>query len=313
MSARAKPGTDAVAAKGWLCAHKWLLVRRAAQFSILALFLAGPVFSVWIVKGNLTSSLTLGVVPLTDPYVLLQTLAAGHVPAATALLGAAIVLVTYAVIGGRVYCAFVCPMNLVTDAAKWLARRLDLPKGWQPSRNTRFWLLGATLVAAATTGITAWELLNPVTVLHRALVYGGGAAALAAGAVFLFDLLISRRGWCGRLCPMGAFYGLVGSASLVRVSARGRADCNDCMDCFQVCPEPHVITPALHGAAQGVGPVILSRDCTNCGRCIDVCSKNVFAFGHRFRNSASDASGADGSNAFDRGPGAVPAFGKQGR
>jgi ferredoxin-type protein NapH len=318
VSAGTYPGADAITEKGWLRAHKWLLLRRGTQLGILALFLAGPVFSVWIVKGNLTASLTLGVLPLTDPYVLLQTLFAGHVAAGTALLGAAIVLAVYAIIGGRVYCAFVCPMNIVTDAANWLTRRLDLPKGWQPPRNTRLWLLGATLVAAAVTGVTAWELLNPVTILHRGLVYGAGAAGTAAAAIFLFDLLISRRGWCGRLCPMGAFYGLVGTVSLVRVSARRRDACNDCMDCFQVCPEPHVITPALQGAAHGAGPVILSRDCTNCGRCIDVCSKNVFAFDLRYRNPTPDPKreNAGASPSFVQGParaGAGPAYGKQGR
>ena len=63
------------------------------------------------------------------------------------------------------------------------------------------------------------------------------------------------------------------------------------MDCFEVCPEPQVIRPALKGAATGAGPVILSPDCTNCGRCIDVCSKDVFRFGTRFNNAipASEA------------------------
>jgi ferredoxin-type protein NapH len=57
------------------------------------------------------------------------------------------------------------------------------------------------------------------------------------------------------------------------------------MDCFAVCPEPQVIGPALKGAEKNIGPVILSPNCTNCGRCIDVCSKNVFHWGTRYRNS----------------------------
>jgi ferredoxin-type protein NapH len=92
-----------------------------------------------------------------------------------------------------------------------------------------------------------------------------------------------QDGWCGRLCPMGAFYSLIGKVSLVRAAAVNRAACNDCMDCFVVCPEPQVIRPALKGVA-GAGPVILAGSCTNCGRCIDVCSKEVFAFGTRFGN-----------------------------
>ncbi len=273
-------------AKGWFGMHKWLLLRRASQGVVLGLFLTGPVMGVWVASGTLTSSLTFGVLPLSDPFVLAQSVFAGHGLSATALTGGAVVLAFYAVFGGRVYCSFVCPMNAVTDAARWAAKRLGLSKGWQPKRQTRLWLLGATLLASAWTGILAWELINPVTLLQRGLIFGLGVSALAAAGVFLFDLLVSRRGWCGRLCPMGAFYGLIGSFALVRISATKRNDCDDCMDCYAVCPEPQVITPALRGAEQGKGPVVLSRDCTNCGRCIDVCAPNVFAFDFRFNNPA---------------------------
>ncbi|MDH5748985.1 MAG: quinol dehydrogenase ferredoxin subunit NapH, partial [Rhodospirillales bacterium] len=232
--------------------------------------------------------------PLTDPFVLLQTLAAGHVAAATAVLGAAIVFVFYAMVGGRTYCSFVCPVNVITDAARWVAKRAGLPQGWRPARQTRLWLLAAVMAAAAVTGVAAWELLNPVTIVHRALVFGTGYAWTVMLAVFLFDLMVSRRGWCGHLCPQGAFYGLVGAYSVLRVAALRRNECNDCMDCFAVCPEPHVIAPALKGAEQGLGPVVLSRDCTNCGRCIDVCAKDVFTFGHRFNNPAMPANGNAG-------------------
>ena len=135
-----------------------------------------------------------------------------------------------------------------------------------------------------------------MTMLHRGLVTGGvltlGSAVLVTAAVFLFDLGIAARGWCTHLCPVGAFYGLLGEVSVLRVSAVRRAACDDCMDCFTVCPERQVIAPALRGAAKGVGPVILSRDCTNCGRCIDVCSKAVFRFDTRFHNAPSDSASA---------------------
>ena len=110
---KTRPGADAVVAHGWLAAHRWLLARRAVQLGILALFLAGPLAGWWVVKGNLTFSYTLNVLPLQDPYVLLQSLAARHVPEAKALIGAAIVLGLYLLVGGRTYCAWVCPMNPV--------------------------------------------------------------------------------------------------------------------------------------------------------------------------------------------------------
>lgn len=191
-------GAEALAAKGGWRTNRWLLARRATQVSVLALFLAGPWFGAWIVKGNLASSLTLGVLPLTDPYVLLQSLAAGlttgHVPLASAFVGAAIVLGFYLLVGGRVYCSWVCPVNPVTDFAAWLRRRLGLRSGAVLSRQFRFWLLAMTLVVAAATGSIAWELINPVSMLHRGLLFGFGAGAAVIAALFLFDLFVAPRG-----------------------------------------------------------------------------------------------------------------------
>ncbi len=277
-------GAEAVAAKGWWRAQRWLILRRSSQLGFLALFVAGPWLGWWIVKGTLASSVTLGVLPLTDPYVLLQSLLAGHRPVRDAVLGGAIVLGSYLLVGGRVYCAWVCPVNLVTDAAEWVRRRFAISNTLALNRNLRYGVLAVTLLVSALTTTIAWELINPVTTLHRGLLFGMGFAWAIVAAVFAFDLLVARRGWCGHLCPVGAFYSLLATVSPVRVRAARRAQCNDCMDCFAVCPEPQVIPPALKGAARGAGPVILSPQCTNCGRCIDVCSRNVFEFGTRFRN-----------------------------
>ena len=281
------PGVEAIRVNGWLMAHRYLILRRLSQLAILALFLAGPLFGVWIVKGNLASSLTLDVLPLTDPLVLLQSLASGHLPESAALIGAAIVLVFYLLVGGRVYCSWVCPVNIVTDAAEWLRRKLKLKGSANFSDKTRYWLLGAILVVSAVSGSIAWELVNPVSMVFRGLVFGMGLAWGIVAAVFLLDLLVGRRAWCGRLCPVGAFYGLIGEASVLRVAAVRREQCDDCMDCFVVCPEHQVIKPALKGAEKGIGPVIMSGHCTNCGRCIDVCARDVFAFTTRVSNKSS--------------------------
>lgn len=280
-------GAEAALEKGWLVAHKWLILRRISQFSILALFLAGPWFGQWIVKGNLAYSYTLNFLPLTDPYVALQSMISGHMPETLGLIGMLIVVVFYLLVGGRVYCSWVCPVNIVTDAAGWLRDRLGIKGGAHLGRNTRYWILGMTFIGSAITGVVLWELINPVSMLHRGLFFGIGTAWTVILSIFLFDLFVMSRGWCGRLCPVGAFYSLLGRWSPVRVSATKRSACNDCMDCFEVCPEPLVIRPALKGESKGIGPVILGSNCTNCGRCIDVCSKDVFTFGLRFNNPVS--------------------------
>lgn len=274
-------GYAAIAGKGRFAAHRWLIFRRISQLTVMGLFLSGPWFGVWVLKGDLASSRLFDVVPMTDPFLFLQMMATGFIPATSALLGAALVIAGYALFGGRLYCAWVCPVNVVTDTAAWLRRRLNLKSGRAPDANSRYWVLGGSLLGAALTGSLLWEVVNPVSILQRSLIFGLSGSLAVVLAVFLYDLLVASRGWCGHLCPMGAFYGLIGQVGLLRVSASARGRCDDCLDCFAVCPEPQVIRPALKKAGQD-SPLILHRDCTGCGRCIDVCAQEVFNFTHRF-------------------------------
>lgn len=247
MSVERIPGREAWARHGWWTAHRYLVLRRVTQLALLALFLTGPLLGVWIFQGTIAASLLLNVVPLTDPLILLQGIVARHWPEAAAFIGAGIVLAIYLLLGGRTYCSWVCPINPVTDMAAWLRRRLGIDKGLVLRAATRWWILAMLFVVSAITNTIAWELINPITAVWRAAVFGAGLGLIMLAAIFLFDLFVARGGWCGHACPVGAFYGLLGQATLLRVAAPGRARCDDCLDCFAVCPESHVIVPALRG------------------------------------------------------------------
>ncbi len=285
-------GEKATREKGWWLAHRWLLLRRLSQLSILTLFLLGPWAGLWIIKGNLSSSLLLDTVPMTDPFLFLQILASGFFAVTgLAVTGAAIVLVFYLLVGGRVFCSWVCPVNIVTDLAFWLRQKLAITGGLVFSRSTRYWIMGMVLVVSAVTGTLAYELINPVSLLHRGLFFGMGSGWGLIIGLIAFDLAVSNRGWCSHLCPMGAFYSLVGTVSPIRVRADARSKCDDCGECFVVCPEPQILPPVLKGEGKGIPPVVLSNVCTNCGRCIDICGESVFEFGLRFnKNGVNEAS-----------------------
>jgi ferredoxin-type protein NapH len=184
-------------------------------------------------------------------------------------------------IGGRVYCSWACPVNLLTDAAAWLNRRLDLKRSLNMSRFIRYWLLGMILILASATGTIVWEWLNPVTIFQRGLLFGMGLGWFLIAAILILDIFVTRHGWCSHLCPVGALYSLLGFVSILRVKAAQREQCTDCMDCFTVCPEPQVIRPALTGDKNS-SPMIYSNNCINCGRCIDICPQDVFQFSKRF-------------------------------
>ncbi|WP_210396948.1 quinol dehydrogenase ferredoxin subunit NapH [Motiliproteus sediminis] len=271
-------GSDARRIKGFWRSQRWLLLRRLSQLGVLVLFLAGPLAGVWLIKGNLSSSLLLETIPLSDPFIALQVLASGHQPETNLLIGIAVVALFYLLLGGRVFCSWVCPINPVTDLAAWCSRKLGIRRRVAISRHTRFWILALCVVMPLLLGMVVWELVNPVSQFHRGLIFSMGSGWLLVLALFLFDLFVLPRGWCGHLCPQGACYSLLGHQSLLRVRASGRERCYDCLDCYAVCPEPQVIKPALKGAG---GDLITSSQCTNCGRCIDICSVDVFAYGTR--------------------------------
>ena len=306
MSVNPVPYVEARQVKGLWQAHRFGILRRATQFGFLALFLTGPLLGVWIAKGTMASSMTLNVLPLTDPFVFAQSLAARHWPETTGVVGALIVVLAYWGLGGRSFCAWACPLNPVTDFAAFLRRKFDIKTGARLRPEMRNWIAVGALLVSAITGVIAWELVNPITALHRALVFGLPFGLIPAAAIFLFDLVVAKHGWCGHLCPVGACYGALGKSGVLRVSADKRSACDDCMDCFAVCPEPHVIPPALRGERTGASPLILSGDCTLCGACIDACPERVFRFAHRFDHRLAGASPVPGAPSLPLPKGQTP-------
>lgn len=292
-----------VGARGVLRSHKWWLLRRGSQILALGLFSLGPLAGIWIVRGNFAASRIGDKVPLADPYILLQGIAGGAHPAAPVVIGAVTILLFYLIVGGRAYCGWICPVNVVTDTAYWLREKTGLTRDRKLDRRTRLLVLAGTLLASFLTGTVAWEFVNPVSLLQRAFISGIGFGWVIILAVFLLDLFVSRRAWCSHLCPVGAFYGLVGRASLVRVSAVRRNACTDCGACFNICPEPHVIVPALKGTGT---PLILSGDCQNCGNCIDSCHVDVFQMATRFQQSIDTTVAAPAPRPRKRASGATP-------
>ncbi|EPA1952002.1 quinol dehydrogenase ferredoxin subunit NapH [Vibrio alginolyticus] len=268
-------GKEALEKLGWWRAHRFLILRRLCQFTIIALFMAGPTLG--ILTGNLSSSMLLDTVPLSDPLIVLQALATGHVPEFNALLGVVIVVVFYAILAPRAFCAWVCPLNIVTDLAAWLRRKLKIKASYRWSPVIRYWLIPVLMLGSALSGAILWTWLDPVAALHRGLVFGMGAGWVLIALVFVLDLLLVEHGWCGHLCPLGATYGVIGRKSLLRVTAVRREDCTKCMDCFYVCPEPEVLRQPLKEGDRRV----MDQNCISCGRCLDVCPEHVFEFKNR--------------------------------
>ena len=268
---------------GKLISWRYLILRRFTQFGVLLLFF-GTFHWGWeiakrpVLSGNLSASELLGVIPMADPFAVLQQGLTGHLLQREVFIGAAIVLGVYALLGGRTFCSWVCPVNVVTDAAAWLRARLKLPDVVRISRKQRYWVLGLALLLSALMGVAAFEWVSPISMLHRELIYGAGWGLSAVLGLFLLDTLLIKHGWCGHFCPLGAFYALLGRTAQLRVKFDD-STCTRCGECARVCPEPQVLD--FNEAAEN--GMVMSGECSNCARCIPICPEDSLSFGLRLR------------------------------
>lgn len=266
---------------GKLMVWRYIILRRVVQVSVLMLFFGSfhwgwELFGEAVIQGNLSGSEVLGLVPLADPFAVLQIFVSGHLLETEVVLGALIIVGIYTLLGGRIWCAWICPINMVTDLAAWLRRRMNLPDAFCFGRHIRYVLVGLTLVLSFLTGLAAFEWVSPISIFHREVIFGLGMGWTAILGIFLFDLLLVKHGWCGHLCPLGGFYSLLGKVGFLRIGFDAPT-CTQCIECVKVCPEPQVLD---FKKAREVG-LISSGECTNCGCCITVCPEDTLQFKFR--------------------------------
>lgn len=255
--------------------YRFLFARRFTQISIMVLYVIANVYGINILMGNLSSSLLFETIPLSDPYAVLQMLAAGAILSFDVLLGAFIITMFYMIIAGRAFCSWICPVNIITDFANFLRRKFgfnQIQKKQPASRNIRYWVIAISLVISFFMGLAAFELISPISMVHRGIIFGLGFGWATILVIFLFDLFVLKNGWCGHICPLGGAYSLIGKFSFIRVN-HNVDNCTSCMKCKEVCPESQVLWMVTKESSP-----VLSGECTNCARCIEVCDDDALNF-----------------------------------
>jgi ferredoxin-type protein NapH len=247
--------------------------------SIAAPFVSDPAEDLDAIKGNTWSGSFWGY-KISDPLAALGQVAAGlnlYWP----FLLTALVPLLLTIFFGRFFCGWICPATFLyelnSNFASWLRwagirvgnRRFD--------KRIKYGVLALGLILSAVSGSVLTGAIYPPAIIGREIYYTIAQGGLGVGTIFflatlLFDILVSRRGFCRYLCPGGALYSLLGRYRILRIR-RVVESCNDCAKCNVVCEFD--LDPLRDGFGQ---------ECNNCTACMAICPTDALTFTLKLRD-----------------------------
>jgi len=193
------------------------------------------------------------------------------------LLVAMAVPVLIAVLLGRVFCGWICPVHFLSELSDIVLNKLNTT--WRRDRwiLSRRWLWGALvgeLVLTMVLGAPLFVFLSPPGLVGRELMMAVFFQTLTLEGMILLAVLgvnlVTRRFYCRYLCPLGALLGLLGGRRRLLIT-KNEADCTQCGQCESRCPLG--LSPR-----RGEGQ---SLYCWNCGECTDACPTECLRFSWR--------------------------------
>ena len=185
---------------------------------------------------------------------------------ATAALVVSAAFIVLALLFGRVYCAFMCPLGILQDFLGWITRRKCKPQ--KNPRILRYSIFAATLGLLAAGWALGAQLFEPFTLFGRMVggAIAGGAAVIVSAATFVVILALvvwKKRVFCTAICPVGTLLGLCAKVSLFKLRIN-KTDCVHCGICAKKCPA---------GCIDVKNAEIDNERCVRCMNCVGVCIK----------------------------------------
>ncbi len=264
---------------------RWILI-----ISIHLLFFLSFAIDIQTLEGTLNGSRFLGF-HLIDIFTTLEMFAAEHHLHINIIIGVSTITLFYILVGGRSYCAWVCPYGILSEIGEKIHNNLvakKIIKERKFDHRVKYVFWGMFLLFAATSGYLVFETFSVVGILSRFIAYGWSLALVWVLVVFLIEVFYSRRAWCSYVCPIGTTYGMIGKVSALRI--QWNDNCDSCMVCHDVCFENQVleITKAKYKKQISEKEIkeqyITGADCTLCGRCVDVCHADALKFDFRLKS-----------------------------
>ena len=280
----AQTGNNSPAPRPLPFGNRWYVrLRCPVQCSVFVLFLLLP----WLhskgfvgISGSLYALNVFGV-PFADPISTVQALLGGMVP--FSLWAGATIVLLIALLFGRVFCGWLCPFGLLSEAAHTLRRRLLPPKAealtssaptayrqWFRIR-TGLCLLGVTLAAwLGFPVLNSVSLPGELSLLSLQAHEGVGAVLVALAlpvAVLLAEAITGKRLWC-RVCPQAACLALAAACTHKGFGVAWNPSRCTCPRHARMCEAACSLQLPVR---RNNGPP--RSECVQCGDCVSACAK----------------------------------------
>lgn len=194
-------------------------------------------------------------------------------------------LLLFGVLFGRLICGLLCPFGWIQELLhKIPGRKLNVPGPVdRPLRKLKYGVLLLFVLALPAFIVDGFGLgipwfckwICPAGTLEGGIPLVLTNASLRSGLGFtfwwkmglllltiVFSMLVYRP-FCRYVCPLGAFYSLFNSISLVKLTC-DEGGCVSCGKCASVCPMGVSLPANLNSA-----------ECIRCGRCVEACPQGA--------------------------------------
>jgi polyferredoxin len=172
-------------------------------------------------------------------------------------------IVAMSVYLGRVYCGYLCPQMIFSEASVSL-------QNWMRRKVTKNRAAFYAVTAVASVGLAFIFIsyfVEPRDLFHRLAAFDIQTAAGISGAAVtvltFLDFSLVRLKFCTTVCPYGYLQGMLGDDRTLLVVYRDEQDhCIECKKCVRVCPMEIDIRKSP-----------FQIECVHCGECIDACEQ----------------------------------------
>ena len=213
-------------------------------------------------------------------------------------------LFVLALLFGRLYCSFICPLGIFQDIAIWLSGKMSRTKktfSFSKPRNLVRYIILAVALLSLFTGLSAIiAFVDPYSIYGKMAthifkpiwIFAGNVLSvisdkfdlhiifreeISAMSLISFSVSIAffavigfiawryGRAWCNIICPVGAFLGIISRFSVFKISI-DKEKCTNCGLCEKSCK-----ASCIDSKNKGLHYIDYSR-CVVCFDCINACA-----------------------------------------